>query len=287
MVGSTAKRRDADYVLDLFDEVIGSPGLREHRFDWLLGDAGKGGRRAPLPVDAFWPSHRLVVEIHERQHIDAVAHFDKPGRLTVSGVDRREQRRLYDARRRSEVPAHGLLLLILPTSELACSGSGRLLRREEADRCIVEKRLAEIGWGRVDMARPSATRSDVAGKNSLQGLADDLQSFASAREWGRFHTPKNLAMAVAGEAGELVSELQWLSDEEIRSGLAEGDLRGRIGSEMADVLLYLVRLADVCGVDLLEEAGVKMRLNERRYSVTSARGNARKYTELARGEEAP
>ncbi|MCP2259421.1 MazG nucleotide pyrophosphohydrolase domain-containing protein [Streptoalloteichus tenebrarius] len=117
---------------------------------------------------------------------------------------------------------------------------------------------------------------------SYEELAGRLGEFAAAREWERFHTPKNLAMALAGEAGELVAELQWLTDEEIRAALAEGPLRDRLADEAADVLLYLVRLCSVCDIDLVAAAHAKIARNERRYPVELARGNARKHTELRR-----
>src|SRR5688500_2545073 len=77
---------DEFYVLDLCDETLGEPGLRQHRFPWLLGDPSpKTGRTVTLPVDGYWPTRNLVVEFYERQHSEAVPFF-KPDRLTVSGV---------------------------------------------------------------------------------------------------------------------------------------------------------------------------------------------------------
>lgn len=121
------------YVLDLCDEVLQSEGLRQHRFDWLLGDPGKNGGRVRLPVDAYWPEHQLVVEYRERQHDQAVPHFDKPDRLTVSGVHRGIQRRLYDQRREDLIPAYGLRLVIVTPDQLTSSARGRLLRDHDAD----------------------------------------------------------------------------------------------------------------------------------------------------------
>jgi hypothetical protein len=102
--------RDQDYVTNLCDEVLGERARREHRFDWLRGDSGEDGRARALPVDAFYPEHGLVVEYRERQHAEPVPHFDKPHVLTVSGVHRGEQRRIYDLRREREIPKHGLRL---------------------------------------------------------------------------------------------------------------------------------------------------------------------------------
>lgn len=108
-------------------------------------------------------------------------------------------------------------------------------------------------------------------------LAERLRRFAAERDWERFHTPKNLAMAVAGEAGELVAEFQWLTEAECQD-LAPEQL-ARVEAEAADVLLYLVRLADKVGFDLLEAADRKISVNEARYPADRVRGSARKYTD--------
>lgn len=81
-------RDDSDeaYVVGLCNRILGEDASTQHTFDWLLGDAGMGGRRRKLPVDAYWSGHQLVVEYRERQHDQPVPHFDKPDRLTVSGV---------------------------------------------------------------------------------------------------------------------------------------------------------------------------------------------------------
>lgn len=114
--------------------------------------------------------------------------------------------------------------------------------------------------------------------DSLQRLRDRLREFAAEREWERFHTPKNLAMALAGEAGEVIEHFQWLSAEE--SGALPPDVRDEVALELADVLLYLVRLADVLGVDLAAAADRKLSINAKRYPVERARGKADKYTKL-------
>lgn len=119
---------DEFYVLDLCDQALGEAGLRQHRFDWLLGDPGTSGRRARLPVDGYWPAANLVVEYRERQHDQPVAHFDKPDRLTVSGVHRGLQRALYDARRDELIPAHGIRLLVITPADLDATPRGRLRR---------------------------------------------------------------------------------------------------------------------------------------------------------------
>ncbi len=99
--GAVATRADSDeaYVLDLCDDVLGETGLRQYRFDWLVGDPGKNGCCRELPVDGYWPGAATVVEYREVQHDRPVRHFDKPDVLTVSGVHRGAQHALYDARR--------------------------------------------------------------------------------------------------------------------------------------------------------------------------------------------
>jgi hypothetical protein len=124
---------DEAYVLDLCDRVLGISGLRQHRFDWLLGDPGKSGRRMRLPVDAYWPDARLVVEYRELQHERPTPHFDKPDRMTISGVHRGIQRALYDARRDEQIPANGLRLVIIRPSDLDATPRGRLRRSSTSD----------------------------------------------------------------------------------------------------------------------------------------------------------
>jgi hypothetical protein len=137
-------RDDSDeaYVVGLCNRILGESALTQHRFDWLLGDSGAGGRRVKLPVDAYWPGHQLVVEYRELQHDQPMPHFDKPDRLTVSGVHRGEQRALYDARRDKEIPAHGLRLVVVRPADLDADGRGRLRRNEEADLAALKKILA-------------------------------------------------------------------------------------------------------------------------------------------------
>jgi NTP pyrophosphatase (non-canonical NTP hydrolase) len=112
----------------------------------------------------------------------------------------------------------------------------------------------------------------------LEGLRARLRDFSAARDWDQFHSPKNLAMALSAEAGELLEVFQWLTDEQSRR--LEDRARSAAADEIADVLLYLVRLADKLGLDPLAEAQRKLAENERRYPVEKARGSAKKYTEL-------
>ncbi|MFJ3723319.1 hypothetical protein ACIPYQ_12200 [Streptomyces sp. NPDC090045] len=142
MTIGTRDDSDEAYVVGLCDQVLGETACTQHKFEWLLGDPGVGGRRVRLPVDAYWPGHRLVVEYRELQHDQPVPHFDKPDRLTVSGVHRGEQRALYDARRDAEVPAHGLRLVVIRPADLDADGRGRLRRSREADLTALRRLLA-------------------------------------------------------------------------------------------------------------------------------------------------
>ena len=94
-------------------------------------------------------------------------------------------------------------------------------------------------------------------------LQEHIRKFADARNWHEFHTPKNLAMAVTGEAGELASEFQWLTAEESKN-LSREQL-GAVAMEMADIAIYLLRMADVLNVDLKNAIESKMEINENRF----------------------
>ncbi|WP_306599906.1 nucleotide pyrophosphohydrolase [Geothrix sp. 21YS21S-2] len=113
--------------------------------------------------------------------------------------------------------------------------------------------------------------------DSLSLLTQRLRAFAAEREWDAFHSPKNLAMALTGEAGELAAEFQWLTELESRA--LDPERMRRVQEEAADVLLYLVRLADKLQFDLLEAADRKIELNARRYPADRVRGSAKKYDE--------
>ena len=112
----------------------------------------------------------------------------------------------------------------------------------------------------------------------LVELRDALRAFAAERDWDQFHSPRNLAAALAVEAAELLEPFQWLTDEQSRELSTEA--RAAVEQEMADVLLYLVRLADKLGVDLEQAARAKIALNAEKYPVEKARGSSRKYDEL-------
>ncbi|GHF58959.1 nucleotide pyrophosphohydrolase [Amycolatopsis bartoniae] len=100
---------------------------------------------------------------------------------------------------------------------------------------------------------------------TLDDLVQRLRDFAAARDWEQFHTPKNLVMALSGEVGELTALFQWLTPEESARALEDPALSAEVHDELADVTLYLLRLADVLGVDLLTAAAAKIDRNEQRF----------------------
>ena len=115
-------------------------------------------------------------------------------------------------------------------------------------------------------------------RDALLELRDRLRQFAAEREWQQFHAPKNLAIALSVEAAELLEHFQWLTVEASRE-LTAANLE-KVREELADVLLYLVRLADELDVDLAAAARDKIALNARKYPVEKARGSSKKSTDL-------
>jgi NTP pyrophosphatase (non-canonical NTP hydrolase) len=112
----------------------------------------------------------------------------------------------------------------------------------------------------------------------LSELRDALRRFALERDWDQFHSPKSLACALSVEAAELLEPFQWLSDAQ--SAALPAETLGRVRHELADVLLYLIRIADKLDIDLALAARDKMVINAQRYPIAAARGTSRKYTEL-------
>lgn len=113
--------------------------------------------------------------------------------------------------------------------------------------------------------------------HDLQVIRDRLRRFTAERDWERYHSPKNLAMALIAEAAELVEHFQWLT--EAQSAALPPEKLKQVEDELADVLLYLVCLADKLGVDLAGAAMAKIARNEIRYPSDKVRGSAKKYSE--------
>ena len=134
-ISATRRSQRTDFV------SIGSTGFSATR--------GASGRRVRLPVDGYWHNANVVVEYRERQHDQPLAHFDKPDRLTVSGVHRGLQRALYDARRDELIPAHGIRLVVITPADLDATPRGRLRRQPDHDLPAIKRLL-------LSPAEPSA-----------------------------------------------------------------------------------------------------------------------------------
>ena len=104
--------------------------------------------------------------------------------------------------------------------------------------------------------------------------------FAQARDWEQFHAPKNLAMALAAEAGELMEPFLWVTPEQSRALVADPAKRAKIADELADVVIYALEFANATGLDVAAAIAAKMAANAEKYPVEKARGNAAKYDEL-------
>lgn len=135
-MGSRRTASDEYYVIGLCNEALGLKGEQQYKFPFLLGDSGRA-----LPVDAYYPELNLVVEYYERQHTEEVKFFNR--RMTVSGVSRGEQRKIYDERRRTELPKHGIKLVVISFTDFGTSKT--LLRNHDADLEVVKRILKKNG----------------------------------------------------------------------------------------------------------------------------------------------
>lgn len=115
---------------------------------------------------------------------------------------------------------------------------------------------------------------------NLEDLKQRLRAFAEDRDWDQFHSPKNLSMALAAEVGELLELFQWLTEDESRDLSSSPTELDRVQEELADILIYLIRLADKLDIDLESAALDKIRSNAEKYPVEKARGRATKYHDL-------
>jgi len=118
--------------------------------------------------------------------------------------------------------------------------------------------------------------------NSFEEIKQRLRDFSAARDWDQFHSPKNLAMALSVETAELVEHFQWLT--EAQSEALPANKLAAVAQEVADVQIFLIRLADRLDIDLDAAVAAKMAVNEQKYPPEKARGNALKYTEFDDGD---
>ena len=114
-------------------------------------------------------------------------------------------------------------------------------------------------------------------RDSLEDLNAQLLAFARERDWEQFHSPKNLSMALAGEAGELLEHFQWLNEEQ--SSTLDATKKDEVALELADILIYLIRLSERLDIDLVDAAYRKMAINQARYPKDRVRGDARRADE--------
>jgi len=117
----------------------------------------------------------------------------------------------------------------------------------------------------------------------LEELKKRIQQFATERDWDQFHSPKNLTMAMSVEVGELMEHFQWLTEKQ--SSELDAETLSKVKDEIADIQVYLVRLADKLGVDILQAVEQKMQKNEQKYPADKVKGSAKKYTEYSKDKK--
>ena len=135
------KLKDEHYIINLCDNVLNTKASRSHTFDFLRGDPNKNNVRKKLPVDAYYLTLNLVIEYNERQHTEKVTFFDKPNKMTVSGVSRGEQRKIYDQRRKEVLPKHGIDLIVLSYFDFNYDTRKRIIRNSKNDIKILKQKL--------------------------------------------------------------------------------------------------------------------------------------------------
>ncbi|MFZ4799127.1 MAG: hypothetical protein ACOYMA_16620 [Bacteroidia bacterium] len=136
--------KDEEYVINLCDKVLGLSSSRQHTFDFLFGDKNEKGNSKKLPVDSYFKEVNLVVEYCERQHTEIVNFFDKPNKMTISGVHRGEQRKIYDERRRQVLQQNKIELIEISYLDFKHDKQKRILRNVEYDIKVVELKLNSI-----------------------------------------------------------------------------------------------------------------------------------------------
>ena len=114
-------------------------------------------------------------------------------------------------------------------------------------------------------------------QKSYDALQQRLKKFAVDRNWEQFHSPKNIAMAISGEAGELIEHFQWLTEQQ--SYDLDADKKQEVALEMADIFIYLFRLAERLDINLIDKVYEKVEINEKRYPAEKVKGSSKKYNE--------
>ena len=132
-------------------------------------------------------------------------------------------------------------------------------------------------YSQMSVENQNKTSSQVS-SSVLETMRITLSEFAKDRDWEQFHSIRNLVLALVGEVGELAAEFQWLNDEQVESAMLDTQKREAVGSELADILAYLIRIADIADFDLESELMKKLTINETRYPVDKSKGSSAKYT---------
>ena len=138
--------------------------------------------------------------------------------------------------------------------------------------------VGNFGRTRIEYSFTTTTIALNMSNLDLNTLKHRLREFADTREWNQFHSPKNISMALSVEVSEITEHFQWLTEEQSKN-LPKNKL-DEVATELADTLIYLIRLAYKLDIDLLVAAQDKIELNEQKYPVHKAKGNAKKYTEF-------
>jgi len=133
--------KDEHYVIDLCDAILKQKASRQHRFIFLRGDSRNGKPGIKLPVDSYYEQLKLVIEFREKQHTEKANLFDKPDIMTVSGVNRGEQRKIYDQRRRDILPLNGIKLVEISYSDFEFNKQKKIKRNTQKDMEIVKNIL--------------------------------------------------------------------------------------------------------------------------------------------------
>lgn len=135
--------------------------------------------------------------------------------------------------------------------------------------------------------RPSPAIRSLRGMNqrsddttTLGTLKQEVLAFAQERDWEQFHSPKNLSMAIAAEAAELMEPLLWVTPEQSRAVMARPEKRAALQDELADIVVYCLEFANQTGIDLASAITAKMARNAQKYPVEKSRGRSEKYNEL-------
>lgn len=158
---------DEKYVLDLLRECLNENYEWQKRFDTLRGDSGKNGRRMKLPVDAYFPISNIIVEYKEKQHFQTVNIMDK--RMTISGVNRGEQRKIYDTRKEKWAKDNNIKFLVVPYHSLKHDRNGRLLRHKNEDIVVIRSLVNDLNWDRI--------------KKDIEKLCNFIPYFEISTKW--------------------------------------------------------------------------------------------------------